>query len=376
MEPNPATSALTNAARLCYDTLAVLGAYERGCVVRRRLGRWLAETAAVVVVRGMVSTGAFLSAVRDWLGRMAASWARARLRLGAMWRSHRPSVEEILRWPVVQGFSRWFAQQKDCVQVAVIAFSLAMAFLLSVAAGYVARIQAEAPPHELSGVLYEWRAQQPALPSTKCAPYTPQEICWRQLAAGAGKWQADFAGYVARIQAEQRYAAWKREGKDFPAYNRDTGVITFTLALEGAVRADEKTCLPFRVIAQMPTGITTGPWPDQGDQAKPSGDIRQRLRETIVKPKPFPHPCLRTTNWTAWARIEPATAQSWAARAKEKGWKLEMFFRLHEAESPLLSNWDEDGRLTDADFLKEQRIWLWVDEVRLVIGDQVVYTWR
>ncbi|MDH7488779.1 MAG: hypothetical protein QHH80_04660 [Anaerolineae bacterium] len=335
-----------------------------------------------ITSRAVITGAGWTEVVRRRLNAVSSALDDARLRLGAMWRLYPPRGLDILRWPVVRGFSQWFERQEDYMQVALLAFSLAMAFLLIVAAGYIglrppAALTAKAEaPTDLAAVLYEWKAQQPALPATKCDPHTPQETCWRQLMAGAEEWQADFAEYVAAIQAKQRYAAWTHEGKDFPTYNRDTGVITFTLALEGPVRADEKTCLPFRVIAQMPAGITTGPWSDQEDQAKPSGDIRQRLRDTGVKPKPFPHPCLRTTNWTAWVRIEPATAQSWAARAKEKGWKLEMFFRLHEAESPLLSNWDEDGRLTDGDFLKEQRIWVWVDEVRLLIGDQVVYTWR
>lgn len=201
-------------------------------------------------------------------------------------------------------------------------------------------------------------------------------MCGQRLAASAEKWQSDFAGFVARIQAEKRHAEWKREGKDFPTYNRDTGIITFTLALEGDVRGDAKTCLPFRVIAQMPPGITTGQWPDQGNEATAPADIRERLGDVGVKPAPFPHPCLRATDWTAWVRLAPGTAESWMARAKEKGWRLEMFFHLDKAESPLRPNWDEDARLTDSDFLKEQRIWLWVDEVRLVIGDLVVHRWR
>lgn len=331
-----------------------------------------------------MSTGAdWTEVVRRRLNAVSSALDDARMRLRVTWRLHRPRSGDILRWPLVRRYSAWFGEQSEYMQIGLLAFSLAMAFLLSVAAGYMGirppaalTAKAEAPTHELAAVLYEWQAQQPALPSTKCAAYTPKETCWRQLSASADKWQAAFAGYMAAIQAEQRHAVWKREGKDFPAYNEEAGVITFTLALEGASRADEKTCRPFRVIAEMPPGVTTGTWPDQRQQAAHAADIRQRLKQVIAKPKLFPHPCLWATEWTAWARIEPATAHSWAASAKEKGWQLEMFFRLHEVESPLLPNWDEDARLTDADFLKEQRVWLWVDEVRLVIGDLVVHTWR
>lgn len=366
----------------CYDTLADWDTGEWGCVVCRRLAQRVLETVIPRAVRGVASTIRFMEALRGWMRRIAPVWASVRLRVGALWRLVCARSEGILRWPVVRPLSDWLGEQHDYMQFALISLSLAMAFLLAVAAGYIGlhpavlTAKAEAPSHELAAVLYEWLEQRPALPSTQCPPHMPQEACWRQLAAGAEKWQTDFADYVARIQAEQRYAMWKHSGKDFPTYNRDTGVLTFTLALEGLVRADEKTCLPFRVIAEMPPGITAGLWPDHGHAKTRAAGILQRLPFGAGKTKTFPHPCLRATDWTAWVWPEPATAESWMARAKEKGWALEMFFRLDKAESPLLPNWDEDARLTDEDFLKEQRIWVWVDEVRLVIGDTVVHRWR
>lgn len=354
-----------------------------GRIMCRLARRRILQTATHIAVRGLVPTGMFLDTVRGRLDRPAAAWADMRLRMAALWRLYPVRGVDVLRLPLVRRFSGVLGDQPDYVQVGLIAFSLAMAFLLAVATGYIGlrppaalTAKAEAPSHELAAVLYEWLERRPALPSTQCGPAETPAMCGQRLAAGAEKWQADFADYLAGIQAEQRYAAWKREGKDFPTYNRDTGIITFTLALEGDVRGDAKTCLPFRVIAEMPQGLTTGLWPDQGNEAAAPADLRKRLREVIVKPALFPHPCLRATEWTAWARVEPEAAQVWTDRAKEKGWRLEMFFRLDKAESPLRPNWDEDARLTDSDFLKEQRIWLWVDEVRLVIGDLVVHRWR
>lgn len=289
----------------------------------------------------------------------------------------------ITRVPAVDKYSNWFAAQEDCVQVGILILSLLMAFLLAVAAGYIGirppaalMAKAKAPDLGFAAALYDWMAQRPALPSTQCGPVDPPGPCGERLAASAEKWQADFSQYVAAIQSRQYYAEWTRAGEEFPTYNRETQVFTFTLAVEGDIRADAKTCVPFLVIAQMPSGITAGPWPDPGSQAASRLDILKRLREVRAKSKPKPHPCLRAPQWTAWVRVEPETARIWADRAKEKGWKLEMYFRLDRAESLLLSNWDEDARLTDADFLKEQRIWLWVDAVRLVIGDLVVHEWR
>ncbi|MBC7258820.1 MAG: hypothetical protein H5T65_06200 [Chloroflexi bacterium] len=300
-----------------------------------------------------------------------------------MWARHHPSAATVLRLPLVRHFSAWYAAQPNYVQMGLNVISLAMALLLAVAAGYLGlrppsalTAKAQAPTHELAAILYGWMDQRPALPSADCGPFEPAAACRARQAADVAQWESRFAEYVRIIQAEQERAEWVHDGKDFPTYNRDTGVITFTLALQGAVRADEKNCLPFRIIAQVPSGITTGPWPDQGGQAKANTDIRQRLREVAVKPKPFPHPCLRTAQWTAWARVEPETAQVWAAWAKDKGWKLEMFFHLDNAECPLAPNWDEDARLTKQDFAEEQRIWLWVDEVRLAIGDAIVQRWR
>ncbi len=354
-----------------------------GRIVTRSARRRILQTATHIAVRGLVLTRTFLDTVHDRLDGLAAAWADVGLRMAALWRLYPVRGVEILRLPLVRRFSGWLGGQADYMQIGLIAFSLALAFLLAVAAGYIGvrppaalTAKAEAPSHQLTAVLYEWLEQRPALPSTACGPAEPPAMCGQRLAADAEKWQARFAAYVTRIQAEQRYATWKREGKDFPTYNRDTGIIAFTLTLEGDVRGDAKTCLPSRVIAEMPRGITTGLWPDQANEATAPANIRERLREGIVKPAPFPHPCLRATEWTAWARIAPAAAQSWTARAKEKGWRLEMFFRLDKAESPLRPNWNEDARLTDSDFLKEQRIWLWVDEVRLVIGDLVVHRWR
>lgn len=299
----------------------------------------------------------------------SAAWQRIRRLAGLM-----------LNLPLARRYSAWFAEQADYIQVAVMASSLAMAFLLAVAAGYVgirppAALKAQAPDRGLAAALYDWMAQRPALPSTQCEPFDPPGPCGERLVAAAEKWQDDFSQYVAGIRSRQFYAEWKRDGKDFPTYNRETQVFTFTLAVEGNVRADAKTCVPFRVIAQMPNGITAGPWPDHGGEA-PRVDILKRLRELRARPKPVPHPCLRAPEWTAWVRVEPETARIWTDRAREKGWKLEMYFRMDRAESLLLPNWDEDGRLTDADFLKEQRIWLWVDAVRLLIGDLVVHEWR
>jgi len=319
-----------------------------------------------------------------WARLPSDAWNDARLRLGALWRLCPPRDVDILRLPLVRPYSAWFGQQSDYVQVALLTFSLAMAFLLSVAAGYIGvrlpaarTAKAQEPLPTLASVLYGWLEQRPAPPSTTCGQFVPPALCTEQLAADAEKWQAAFAAYQASLQSRQYYAVWTRDGKDFPAYNSETGFFTFTLALEGKPQADAKTCVPFRVIAQMPPGITAGSWPDQGDQAKkPGTDIRQRLREVIVKPAVFPHPCLRTTEWTAWVHVEPDTARVWAAWAKSKGWRLEMYFRLARTESLLLPNWDADARLTDGDFLNEQRVWLWVDAVRLAIGDVVVHEWR
>lgn len=321
-------------------------------------------------------------AVRRFQAAAVGAWQRVWRFTGAVW-AHRPSAATVLALPLVRRYSAWFGQQSDFVQIALLAFSLTIAFLLAVAAGHIGvrppavrAAEVQEPPPTLASVLYAWLERRPARPSTTCGPFVPPALCAQRLAADAEKWQADFAAYQADLQSRQSYAAWTRDGKDFPAYNSETGIFTFALALEGNPRADKKTCVPFRVIVQMPLGICTDPWPDQGAQAKPGTDTRQRLRQVVVKSAAFPHPCLRTTEWTAWARVEPETAQIWAAWAKDKGWKLEMYFRLARAESLLLPDWDEDARLTEADFLKEQRIWLWVDAVRLVIGDVVVHEWR
>ncbi len=347
--------------------------------MRRRLFR------AVIAgtVRGIVSTRSLLDGIRNWMSPIVSAWSDFRLRLGALRRLRPPRGADILRLPLVRRYAAWFGRQEDYVQIGLLAFSLAMALLLAVAAGYIGvhppsifTAKAQGPHRELAAVLYDWLERQPARPSTECGPFVPPALCTQRLAANAQKWEADFAAYVVDIQGQTYSVEWTRAGKDFPAYNKDTGVITFTLALEGKPQADEKTCLPFRVIAQMPPGITTGPWPDQGAQAKPAGGLRQRLKQVVVKPALFLHPCLRAAEWTAWARVEPETARVWAAWAKDKDWKLEMHFRLDRMESLLRPNWDEDARLTDGDWLTEQRVWLWVDAVRLVIGDVVVHEWR
>lgn len=340
-----------------------------GYLVARAVVRGLYKTTVVVTSRVLVSAARWMEAARRLRTGVAEIWDGGRRLIRGIWGLHQPHRTDVLRWPVVRRFSDWFGQQDTFAQVMLITLSLATGFLLAVAAGYTVvrppsmpTAKAEASSHELTSVLYEWLAQRPALPSTKCGPEVLPAACGQRLAAGAEQWQARFAAYVAALQAEQWYAQWRREGKDFPAYDRGAGILTFTLGLEGAVRADGKTCLPFRVIAELPQGITAGLWPDQGNYN--------------TKPKPFPHPCLRATEWIARVRVEPETAQIWMDRARQQGWKVEMFFHLDKAESPLRPNWDEDARLTDDDFLKEQRIWLWVDEVRLVIGGTVVHRWR
>jgi hypothetical protein len=298
--------------------------------------------------------------------------------------------------PVVRQYAAWFSNQADYVQVALIGLSLVLALLFGVAAGRMGlappRVQeakAEAQPTDLAGILYAWMDGQPGAPGLDCQSFETQIACQWRLEADAEKYEDDFAGYVRRLQGEQKQADWAREGGAFPKYDSVTGELAFDFALEGKAQGKLKPtvtpsplqkkvnellaklsfdqgqtriCTPLRIIMKMPEGVSPGIWPDQGD--------------IKTKPKAFAHPCLRAPGWKAVVRVAPDTAKIWEERAKAEGWRLEMVFRLEEWENALRRGWDDDARLGAEDLLPEQPVDLWVDELRLVIGNLVVQRWR
>jgi hypothetical protein len=136
----------------------------------------------------------------------------------------------------------------------------------------------------------------------------------------------------------------------------------FSFQMEGTPVGDEKTCIPLRVVAFMPEGIITGVWPDQQGPDSPKN--------------PFLHPCLRCVEWKARVRVDAAEARRWIRAAKAEGCRLEMHFRLRGWESPIRTEWARDACLKANDFVGERRIWLWVDEVRLMVGDEMVQRWH
>jgi hypothetical protein len=276
---------------------------------------------------------------------------------------------DVLALPVVRPYAAWFDKQADYVQAALITLSLAMALLPGVTAGQlglsppaVQEAKAQTVPTDMAGVLYAWTDQQPAVTKVQCNPFETEVACQRRLAAEAEQYVGLFDEYLGQLQGEQQRAIWTRKGDAFPKYNADTGEMAFSFGLEGKALGDPKTCTPLRVIAKVPEGVVSGIWPDQGD-AK-------------TKIKPFTHPCLRAPEWKAVVRVDPETVKIWEKRAKADGWRLEVFFYLEDWESPFHTNWDDDARLREEDLLAERRLWLWVDEVQLVIGDLVVQQWN
>ena len=328
----------------------------------------LFRTVASISHRAVNSPDAGFSALQRALAGLGDRLRNAARVIPGAWERFRGSVD-VLALPVIRQYAAWFGKQAGHVQVALITLSLALAFLLALAAGRlgltppaVHEAKAQAETLDLAGALYGWADQQPAVTEVKCGPFETQAACQRRLATDAEQYEDRFGDYVRQVRDEQQWAVWKRKGDAFPKYNADTGELVFTFALEGKAQGDAKYCTPLRVIAKMPEGVHAGIWPDQGD-AK-------------TKIKPFAHPCLRAPEWTAVVRVDTETAKIWDERAKADGWRLEMFFRLENWESPLHPDWDEDARLRGEDLLAERRLWLWVDEVQLVIGDLVVQRWR
>lgn len=353
-------------------------------VVRSGRNRIAVAVPAMGVMPGRSLMASLRSALAGLRQRLSRLWAR--LRGGG----------NVLNLPGVRNFAAWFTRQADHVQVAMITLLCAMALLLGVAAGRMGlappRVQearAEAQPTDLAGILYALMDGQPGSPGLGCQSFETQVVCQRRLEAAGEKYEDDFADYVHRLQGEQKLAVWSREGGAFPKYDSGTGELAFDFALEGKAQGKLKPTVtpsplqkkvtellaklssdqgqtgiytPLRVIMKMPEGVSPGIWPDQGD--------------VQTKPKTFAHPCLRAPDWKAVVRVPPDTARTWEERAKADGWRLEMVFRLEQWEDALRRGWDEDTRLDADDLLPEQRMDLWVDEVRLVIGDLVVQRWR
>ena len=330
----------------------------------RSLGLWIRSewrriAAAIPAMR--IAPG------RSLLASLRAALTGLRQRLRGAYTQLRSGVN-VLNLPVIRQYAAWFSKQAGYVQGAVIVLSLALAFLLALAAGRmgldvpnVQQAKAEVLPSDLAGELYRWTQTQPGAPGFACGAFESQAACQLRRAAEAATYQGRFDAYVRQAQGEQQKAVWTRTGDAFPKFDAK-GNLAFAFALEGKAQGDAKTCTPTRILATMPQGIITGVWPDQGDAAS--------------KAKPFAHPCLRAPDWKAVVRVDSETAKLWDQRAKAEGWRLEMFYRLAEWQSALRDGWGGDSLLLGDDLLTERKMRLWVDEVRLVIGDLVVQRWR
>ena len=369
-------------------------------MLRRRLTR-LVEAVTSISHKATAPVTGLRDSLRAVPDSLANGVRGARTSNNGTWARLRGNSDP-LTLPVVRQYSGWFGRQSDYVQAALIILSLVMAFLLAVAGGWIGlkpprvqAAQAKSQPVDLAGILYALNKEQPAPPEIKCEPFETDAACQRRLAAAAELHEDRFSDYVRQAKAEQQQTVWERKGDAFPKYDANTGGLAFTFALEGKAQGkpkpapkptpiatpnaiqkrlgqllaktpfgqgDAKTCTPLRIIARTPAGVAAGTWPDQGDAE--------------TKAKPFVHPCLRAPEWKAVVRVDPETAAEWEKRAKADGWRLVMFFRVEDWESALHPNWAEDVRLRDDDLLPEQRVWLWVDEVQLVIGDLVVQRWR
>ena len=242
--------------------------------------------------------------------------------------------------------------------------ALALFFLAVVVMAFLMRptsSKAESAPN-IPSVLYRWLANQPPIPPTACDEFEPPRSCQQQLVSKAETFQDRFAGFVKGCMDEQPHVVWPRKGADFPKYNATTREFIFPFQLEGPVQGNAATCIPLRIITDMPDGIAAGVWPDEGSTGTPK--------------KPFSDPCLRTPSWTARLKVDGGEAKRWSETAKKEGWRLEMFFRLAKWQSPLRETWAGDAHLGGEDFVKECLIHLVVDEVRLVVGNEIIHVWR
>jgi len=216
-------------------------------------------------------------------------------------------------------------------------------------------------PNDMRSALYRWLDQQPDLPKTTCDDFTSPFNCQPELLRKAEKFQNDLAGFVTEHDEEQQ-AIWPRKGSDFPKYDSTKRELVFTFQMEGPVKGNAATCIPLRIVTIMPSGITTGVWPDEGSAGTPK--------------KPFADPCLRSPDWTARLKVDGDEARRWTEKAKKEGWRLEASFRLEEWQSPLRDNWTDDGHLGAEDFVKERLTHLRVYKVQLVVGSEIVHVWQ
>lgn len=278
-----------------------------------------------------------------------------------------------VRLPLIQRYTDWLQRQQPIVQTGLLAWMAALAAALAILAVSLwmnptilaksALPESVVQTHDLSEMLYGWLEEEPKPPKADdCGPFETSAQCQRRLASQAEAFQVKFWAYAHQQTEMTQSAVWVKAGDAFPAYSAAAGLFEFPFQMEGTPQGDPKTCIPLRVIASMPPGIVTKAWPDQQGPDAPAN--------------PFPHPCLRCTEWTARVGADADTAKRWIEAAKADGWRLEMTFRLQEWESPIRDEWDRDACLAADDFVGERRIWLWVDEVRLVVGDEVAHRWR
>ncbi len=342
---------------------------------RERIRRFL-ET-AVIPMRRLVPlrlppVGAALRSAADDVSRLArTAWQALAQAVRSLW-ARVAARTSGLSLPFVQKYTAWLQRQPSYVQTLLSGWMVLLAAALAVLAVFLwinpPIVAKSAPPEAViqtrdpSEVLYGWLEEQPEVPKTNCGSFETAAQCQRRLASQAEAFQVKSWAYAYEQMGVMQSAVWVKAGDAFPGYKTSAGLFEFSFQMEGAPQGDAKTCIPLRVIASMPEGIVTKAWPDQQGPDSPKN--------------PFPDPCLRSTEWTAQVGVDAAEARRWIGAAKADGWRLEMTFRLQGWESPIRDDWDRDACLTADDFLSERRIWLWVDEVRLVVGDEVVHRWR
>ncbi len=314
-----------------------------------------------VLRRALLRLSTLARAAWRWLARTA----------GRLWAWVAGQVPRFLQ-PLVRPYINWLQRQPRYVLALLNAWLVLLAVALAILAAFLwmkpATLAQSAAPteiliqtHDLSEVLYRWLEEQPGVPQVRCEDFETPAQCQRRLASEAEKFQHDFWKYVCGQTVVMQSAVWVKAGDAFPKYNAAAGEFEFAFRMEGEPAGDEKTCIPLRVIALMPEGIITDVWPDQQGPDSPKD--------------PFPHPCLRCTDWKVRVRVDAVEASRWVRKAQADGWRLEMHFRLEGWESPIRGDWGRDASLKADDFVDERRIWLWVDEVRLVVGDEVVRRW-